>query len=196
MLVWIFEHWLTQDVALFRFITFRTIMAAMTAMAVSLVIGPYFIRQMTRRQYGQPIRELGPESHPRPRPVHRPWAGRYPDRPGDQHLVVVRPGTTAMSGPCCLSPWPSAESVFSTITANSSIATAVGLSARWKYLLQSLAALGCWHVSVFHCRCAGQHLRRTAVLQGRGHSDGPGLYCVDLFRHRRLVQRGQSDRWP
>jgi len=63
MLVWLFEDWLALDVALFGFITFRTIMAALTAMAVSLIIGPYFIRHMTERQYGQPIRDLGPDSH-------------------------------------------------------------------------------------------------------------------------------------
>jgi phospho-N-acetylmuramoyl-pentapeptide-transferase len=63
MLVWLFEQWIARGMALFGFITFRTIMAAMTAMAISLLIGPLFIRQMTQRQYGQPIRDLGPESH-------------------------------------------------------------------------------------------------------------------------------------
>ncbi len=63
MLVWLFEQWVARGMALFGFITFRTIMAAMTAMAISLLIGPLFIRQMTQRQYGQPIRDLGPESH-------------------------------------------------------------------------------------------------------------------------------------
>ena len=62
MLIWLFEN-LFSDVALFGFITFRTIMAALTAMAVSLLIGPFFIRHMTERQYGQPIRDLGPQSH-------------------------------------------------------------------------------------------------------------------------------------
>ena len=63
MLVWLLQDMLGLDVALFGYITFRTIMAAMTAMGVSLLIGPYFIRHMQARQYGQPIRQLGPESH-------------------------------------------------------------------------------------------------------------------------------------
>lgn len=63
MLLWLFDQVLFVDVALFGYITFRTIMAALTAMLVSLLVGPLFIRHMTTRQYGQPIRALGPESH-------------------------------------------------------------------------------------------------------------------------------------
>ena len=63
MLMWVFNDVLFVDVALFGYITFRTIMAALTAMLVSLLVGPLFIRQMSTRQYGQPIRALGPESH-------------------------------------------------------------------------------------------------------------------------------------
>jgi len=63
MLLWLFDQVLFVDVALFGYITFRTIMAALTAMMVSLLVGPLFIRHMTTRQYGQPIRALGPESH-------------------------------------------------------------------------------------------------------------------------------------
>lgn len=63
MLLWLFNDVFFVDVALFGYITFRTIMAALTAMLVSLLVGPLFIRNMTQRQYGQPIRALGPESH-------------------------------------------------------------------------------------------------------------------------------------
>lgn len=63
MLMWLFDDVLFVDVALFGYITFRTIMAALTAMLVSLLVGPLFIRHMEHRQYGQPIRALGPESH-------------------------------------------------------------------------------------------------------------------------------------
>ncbi len=63
MLLWLFNDVFVVDVALFGYITFRTIMAALTAMMVSLLVGPLFIRNMTERQYGQPIRTLGPESH-------------------------------------------------------------------------------------------------------------------------------------
>lgn len=63
MLLWLFNDVFFVDLALFGYITFRTIMAALTALMVSLLVGPLFIRNMTQRQYGQPIRALGPESH-------------------------------------------------------------------------------------------------------------------------------------
>ncbi|MGB0514416.1 MAG: phospho-N-acetylmuramoyl-pentapeptide-transferase, partial [Wenzhouxiangellaceae bacterium] len=63
MLMWLFEDVLALDVALFGFITFRTILAALTALAVSLAIGPVFIRWLTARKLGQPIREVGPRTH-------------------------------------------------------------------------------------------------------------------------------------
>src|ERR1051326_4166534 len=40
----------------FRYITFRAVMAAVTAMLVSLLFGPVVIRWLTALKYGQPIR--------------------------------------------------------------------------------------------------------------------------------------------
>ncbi|MAF68933.1 MAG: phospho-N-acetylmuramoyl-pentapeptide-transferase [Micavibrio sp.] len=49
---------------LFRYLTFRTGGAIMTALLISLVMGPSFIRWLKRRQKeGQPIRKEGPETH-------------------------------------------------------------------------------------------------------------------------------------
>lgn len=47
----------------FRYITFRTAWAALTALAISLILGPWLIRQLARIKAGQFIREEGPESH-------------------------------------------------------------------------------------------------------------------------------------
>lgn len=48
----------------FRYLTFRTGGAVITALVVSFVIGPPLIRMLRKRQAeGQPIREDGPESH-------------------------------------------------------------------------------------------------------------------------------------
>ena len=47
----------------FRYITFRTIYAAITALLISFVIGPWLIRLLRERQIGQVIRHDGPESH-------------------------------------------------------------------------------------------------------------------------------------
>ena len=48
---------------LFGFVTFRTALASMTAMFLSLVIGPWLIRKLREFQIGQHIREEGPKSH-------------------------------------------------------------------------------------------------------------------------------------
>ncbi|HXV78219.1 MAG TPA: phospho-N-acetylmuramoyl-pentapeptide-transferase [Candidatus Polarisedimenticolaceae bacterium] len=47
----------------FRYITFRTAMAAMTALVVSLLLGPSLIARLRHSQIGQAIREEGPSSH-------------------------------------------------------------------------------------------------------------------------------------
>ncbi len=47
----------------FRYITFRTLIAALTALAVSMLLGPLFIRRMSAHQIGQTIRPDGPQSH-------------------------------------------------------------------------------------------------------------------------------------
>ena len=65
MLYWLFQQLAEVNSAfnVFGYITLRTILGAMTALAVSLVLGPWFIRRLVRQQIGQPIRQLGPESH-------------------------------------------------------------------------------------------------------------------------------------
>ena len=46
-----------------RYITFRTAAASMTALVISLVMGPWLIRRLRNFQIGQVIRQEGPESH-------------------------------------------------------------------------------------------------------------------------------------
>ncbi len=47
----------------FRYITFRTIYASLTAFLICFILGPYVIRMLTRLQIGQYIREDGPRMH-------------------------------------------------------------------------------------------------------------------------------------
>ncbi len=47
----------------FRYITFRTIYAAITALVICFVMGPWLFRKLRSLQIGQPIREDGPQSH-------------------------------------------------------------------------------------------------------------------------------------
>src|SRR5206468_12154998 len=46
-----------------RYITFRTAAASLTALALSLALGPWMIRKLRDFQIGQVIRQEGPESH-------------------------------------------------------------------------------------------------------------------------------------
>ena len=46
-----------------RYITFRTAAASLTALAISLVLGPWLIRRLRDFQIGQVIRQEGPQSH-------------------------------------------------------------------------------------------------------------------------------------
>ncbi len=47
----------------FQYLTFRAVMAAMTALLIGLVAGPVVIRKLTALKIGQPIRGYGIEAH-------------------------------------------------------------------------------------------------------------------------------------
>ncbi|HXH37484.1 MAG TPA: phospho-N-acetylmuramoyl-pentapeptide-transferase [Thermoanaerobaculia bacterium] len=47
----------------FRYITFRSAWAALTALVISFIFGPWLIERMRRIKIGQYIREEGPKSH-------------------------------------------------------------------------------------------------------------------------------------
>ncbi len=46
-----------------RYVPFRIIMATITAMVLSFVLAPWFIRELQKKQIGQVVRRDGPESH-------------------------------------------------------------------------------------------------------------------------------------
>jgi phospho-N-acetylmuramoyl-pentapeptide-transferase len=48
---------------IFRYLTFRTVFASLTALLIGLLIGPYVIEKLREFQIGQYIREEGPQSH-------------------------------------------------------------------------------------------------------------------------------------
>jgi phospho-N-acetylmuramoyl-pentapeptide-transferase len=47
----------------FQYITFRAVMAAMTALLIGLAFGPWVIRRLTEMKIGQPIRAYGVQQH-------------------------------------------------------------------------------------------------------------------------------------
>lgn len=63
-------YWLTQQLQgqyhafrVFQYLTFRSILAALTALIVGLCLGPKMIEWLRRLQLGQVVREDGPKSH-------------------------------------------------------------------------------------------------------------------------------------
>ena len=66
MLLYLFYHVLQpyfHALNVFRYITVRTALASLTALLITLVLGPWVIRQLRELQIGQFIREEGPKSH-------------------------------------------------------------------------------------------------------------------------------------
>ncbi len=131
------EQWSAFNV--FRYITFRTAAAVVTALALSLVLGPWLIRTLRRLSVGQNIREVGPQSH------------------------LVKAGTPTMGGLLILLAfvtatllWASLENPFVWIAVGVTVAFGLigfaddyikvarhrnlGLTSRAKFLLQALAA--------------------------------------------------------
>ncbi|SER30969.1 phospho-N-acetylmuramoyl-pentapeptide-transferase [Nitrosomonas sp. Nm51] len=61
-----FSQWLAQDIRafnVFSYITLRTMLAALTALAISFLIGPVMIRKLTAYKIGQSVRDDGPQTH-------------------------------------------------------------------------------------------------------------------------------------
>jgi phospho-N-acetylmuramoyl-pentapeptide-transferase len=58
---WMARHFTALH--LFSYITFRTIMAALTSLAMSLLFGPALIRKLAALKAGQVVRKDGPQSH-------------------------------------------------------------------------------------------------------------------------------------
>jgi len=59
-------QWLAKDIrafSVFNYITLRAVMATMTALTISFVFGPAFIRWLTSKKIGQPVRSDGPQTH-------------------------------------------------------------------------------------------------------------------------------------
>ena len=65
MLYWIFHHF-SADMHTFRvfqYLSFRSIVSALTALTLVLFISPYFIRKLNQWQVGQAVRDDGPQTH-------------------------------------------------------------------------------------------------------------------------------------
>ena len=143
MLYWLAKR-LTEQASffnLFSYLTLRAILAAVSALAVALLIGPAMIEKLSRYQIGQVVRDDGPQTHLKK-------AGT-PTMGGLLILVAIFVGTLLWADLTNRFVWVVLGVTFAfglvgfwddylkLVKKNSK-----GLAARWKYLWQSIAGLG------------------------------------------------------
>jgi len=140
-------YWVTQQLTgwysgfnVFSYLTFRAILATVTALAFSLVVGPKMIARLSRYQIGQVVRTEGPKSH-------LPKAGT-PTMGGMLILVAILFATLLWADLRNRFVWTVLGVTFAfgligfyddylkLVVGNSR-----GLVARWKYFWQSVAGL-------------------------------------------------------
>ena len=59
-------NWLASDIRafnVFNYITLRAVLATLTALAISFLVGPALIRKLTQYKVGQSVRDDGPQTH-------------------------------------------------------------------------------------------------------------------------------------
>jgi phospho-N-acetylmuramoyl-pentapeptide-transferase len=142
MLLWLTEY-LAQFIsgfAVFQYLTFRTMVSVITALAASLLIGPLVIDRLTHHQIGQNVRSDGPQSH-------LSKAGT-PTMGGALILIVILITTLMWGDLTSRYVWTvllvtMAFGVIGWIDDYLKISrrNSRGLIARWKYLLQSMVGL-------------------------------------------------------
>jgi phospho-N-acetylmuramoyl-pentapeptide-transferase len=124
----------------FGYLTMRAILGALTALLISLLVGPWMIRRLSFHQIGQTVRDYGPESH-------LPKAGT-PTMGGTLILVAIVISTLLWADPANRFVW-----IVLLVTAAFGVIGFIddyrklvlrdsrGLAARWKYAWQSLVGL-------------------------------------------------------
>jgi phospho-N-acetylmuramoyl-pentapeptide-transferase len=136
--------WLDDFYGAFRvfgYLTLRAIMAALTALAISLIVGPPMIRRLARKQIGQVVRTDGPQTHLGKRGT--------PTMGGTLILVAIAASTLLWSDLGNRFVWVVLAVIlaFGVIGFYDDYLKLVirdprGLPARWKYFWQSVAGLG------------------------------------------------------
>ncbi len=143
MLLYLTE-WLTQfdtGFSVFQYLTLRTILGVLTALMISLLLGPMMIRRLSFHQIGQTVRDDGPETH-------FSKAGT-PTMGGALILVAIAISTLLWADLSNRYVWITliVTLVFGLIGLVDDYKKLVlndprGLVARWKYFWQSVAGLG------------------------------------------------------
>ncbi|MGO9443684.1 MAG: phospho-N-acetylmuramoyl-pentapeptide-transferase, partial [Thiobacillaceae bacterium] len=143
MLLWLFQS-LGQNIRafnVFNYLTLRAVLAVLTSMGISFVVGPWMIHRLKTMKFGQAVRDDGPQSH------------------------LIKAGTPTMGGALILVSvtvatlfWMDLSSRYVWIALFTTLGFGIvgwvddykkivhknpkGLIARWKYLWQSLFGIG------------------------------------------------------
>jgi phospho-N-acetylmuramoyl-pentapeptide-transferase len=140
-------YWITQQFAghvpgahVFAYLTLRAILATVSALGLSLIVGPPMIARLSRYQIGQVVREEGPASH-------LPKAGT-PTMGGTLILVTTLISTLLWAEPANRLVWMVLAVTFSfgligfyDDYLKLVVRNPRGLIPRWKYFWQSVAGL-------------------------------------------------------
>ena len=142
MLYWLTQH-LTSRISgfnVFSYLTFRAILATISSLAISLIVGPSMIAKLSRYQIGQVVRDDGPKTH-------LPKAGT-PTMGGTLILVTTLVSTLLWAEPWSRLVWTvvGVTFAFGLIGFYDDYLKLVvrnpkGLVPRWKYFWQSVAGL-------------------------------------------------------
>ncbi|KJS08628.1 MAG: phospho-N-acetylmuramoyl-pentapeptide-transferase, partial [Gammaproteobacteria bacterium BRH_c0] len=143
MLLWIAD-WLTQYMTAFgvvKYLTLRAIFGVLTALGISLLLGPWMIRTLNNLQIGQSVRSDGPQSHLS--------KSGTPTMGGALILMAIFVSTLLWSDLSNRFVWVvlAVTFTFGAVGWVDDYRKVVrkdsrGLPARWKYLWQSVAGLG------------------------------------------------------
>jgi phospho-N-acetylmuramoyl-pentapeptide-transferase len=143
MLLWLFQM-LGEDISafnVFSYITLRAVMAVLTALVISFVVGPWMIDKLKIMKFGQAVRDDGPQTH------------------------LVKAGTPTMGGALILTAvavstflWMDLTNKYVWVALLTTLGFGIvgwvddykkivhknpkGLVARWKYFWQSVFGLG------------------------------------------------------
>ncbi|MCK5871917.1 MAG: phospho-N-acetylmuramoyl-pentapeptide-transferase [Methylococcales bacterium] len=143
MLFYLADYLMSLDSGfrVFQYLTFRAILGTLTALIISFMIGPWMIAKLTRNNIGQSIREDGPESHLQ--------KSGTPTMGGTMILVAISVSTLLWADLGNRYVW-----VILTVTMGFGVIGFIddykkvmlnnsdGLSAKLKYLFQSLIGMG------------------------------------------------------
>ncbi len=142
-------QWLAEDIRAFNvfgYITLRAVLATLTALVISFIVGPLVIRRLTAYKIGQSVRDDGPQTHLTKAGTPTMGGALILISIGDHHPAVGRPEQSLRLGRAA-----SSRLGFGARGLGRRLRKVVhrnpkGLSARAKFFWQSVVGLSAAHL--------------------------------------------------